>query len=69
MNPNPRKPFGIIAILLLIALWSMLVASAAQAIGSLPGWLQLAIYVIAGIAWIFPVMPILRWIETGRWRE
>ena len=25
-------------------------------------------YVVAGIAWILPLKPLLRWMETGRWR-
>lgn len=53
----------------LIALWAIIVASFSTRIGELWFPLQLAIYIAAGIAWIFPAMPILRWTVTGRWRR
>jgi hypothetical protein len=29
---------------------------------------QAIFYLIAGIVWILPLKPLLRWMETGRWR-
>jgi hypothetical protein len=29
---------------------------------------QGAFYLVAGIAWIAPLKPLLRWMETGRFR-
>jgi hypothetical protein len=63
-----RKPVGIVAILAIIAIWSIIVASNAASIGALPVLLQGIIYLIAGIIWIFPVKPILQWMETGTFR-
>ena len=37
-------------------------------IGALPVLAQLPIYVVAGVAWIAPLKPLLQWMETGRWR-
>jgi hypothetical protein len=31
--------------------------------------LQLPVWLLLGIAWIFPMMPLVRWIETGRLRK
>jgi hypothetical protein len=45
-----------------------IVASFFGAIGALPSVLQMLVYVLAGLAWIFPAKPIMRWIVTGRWR-
>lgn len=67
MTPSWRKPVGAIAILLLIVAWCALVASAAGTIGGLHWIVQLAIYCVAGIIWILPLKPALRWMETGRW--
>lgn len=68
MKPSWRKPAGILLILLLVAGWSVLVVTVAEIIGSTP-WPILAIYyLIAGIAWILPLKPLLRWVATGRWR-
>ena len=72
MNPPPhpswRKPTGVFAILALIALWAVLVASLAGIIGQWPVLLQAIFYLIAGIAWVFPLKPLLRWMETGQFR-
>lgn len=70
MNRQPtwRKPVGMLAIVGIIALWAIVVASCAPWIGRLPFWLEAAVYVIAGIVWIFPMRPLLVWMETGRWR-
>lgn len=63
-----RKPVGMLAILLLILVWVVLVASFSAEIGSLPILVQLVIYVVLGIVWIAPLKPLLLWMETGRWR-
>jgi Protein of unknown function (DUF2842) len=64
-----RKPVGIFAILALIAVWTIIVASASTWIGMLPILVQAVIYLIAGIIWILPLRPLLMWMETGKWRE
>ncbi|MEZ5708802.1 MAG: DUF2842 domain-containing protein [Blastomonas sp.] len=68
MKPSWRKPAGIFLILAIIAIWAVLVASYSATIGNWPMLLQALFYTIAGIAWIFPVRPVLVWMETGRWR-
>jgi hypothetical protein len=68
-QPTWRKPAGIGLILLLIAVWAVIVASAADLLTGLP-WPALALYyTVAGIVWILPLKPLLRWMETGKWRE
>lgn len=68
MTASWRKPAGAIAIICVIVAWCALVASASGWIGALHWLAQLAVYAIAGIAWILPLRPLLRWMETGRWR-
>lgn len=69
MNPSWRKPFGMGMILTLILVWAVLVASASHWIGQTPQAVQLLIYAVAGIIWILPLKPLLKWMETGKWRE
>ncbi len=68
LEPSWRQPAGILLILLLIAGWAVLVASAAPLIENAPRWLHIVYYLVAGIVWIVPLKPLLRWMETGRWR-
>lgn len=67
MIPSWRKPAAIAGIAALIALWAALVASFAPLVGKWPVLLQAIFYLAAGIAWIAPLKPLLRWAETGRW--
>lgn len=69
MNPTWRKPAGIFLILALVIVWCVIVASASPLIGQLHWLLQLIVYATAGIVWILPLKPLLRWMETGKWRE
>ena len=69
MRPSGRKLAGIAIIMLLILIWAALVASLAAVIGKLPILVQGAFYLVMGIAWIIPLKPLLRWTETGRWRQ
>ena len=68
-EPSWRKPAGIFAILALIALWAAIIVSLAATIGAWPILLQAIFYLVAGIAWILPLKPLLRWIETGHFRR
>ena len=67
--PSPRKLAGIGLILLLIAVWAGLVASLAPFVGRWPVLVQALFYLIVGIAWIIPLKPLIRWTETGSWRN
>jgi hypothetical protein len=68
MDQSRRTILGTAALLGGIALWAVIVASFSGVIGSLWWPLQFFVYLIAGIVWIFPMMPLMRWMATGRWR-
>ena len=67
--PTWRQPTGIFLILAWIVLWCVAVASVGASIVNAPWWAQTPFYLVAGIVWIFPLKPLLRWMETGRWRR
>ena len=67
--PSWRKPFGMILMLLLILLWCGVVVTMMDWISGLNFWLQLPIYIFAGIIWIFPIKPLLLWMNTGKFRS
>lgn len=66
MTPSWRKPVGMLLILAIIVVWAVLVASLSGVVGRWPWPGQLVFYVVAGIVWIAPLKPLLRWMETGR---
>ena len=66
MTPSWRKPAGMLLIVAIIIVWAMLVASLSGVVGQWHWALQLAFYVVAGIVWITPMKPLLRWMEGGR---
>jgi hypothetical protein len=69
MDPAKRSVLGMFLVLGIIAVWAVIIASFAGAIGRLPTLVQLPIYIAAGIAWIVAAMPVMRWIVTGRFRR
>lgn len=69
IEPSGRKLAGIAGILALISIWALLIASLANVVGSWPVLVQAAFYLVAGIIWIIPLKPLLRWMETGRFRQ
>ena len=68
MTPSWRKPAGAFIILALIAVWAVLVASLADTVTAWPVLVQTLFYLLTGLIWIAPLKPLLRWMETGRWR-
>ena len=68
-QPSARTLIGTFLILLLIALWAGFVASLAGFVGRWPVLVQAAFYLVMGIAWIIPLKPLVRWIQTGSLRR
>jgi hypothetical protein len=67
-QPSARKLVGIGLILLLIVVWAAFVASLARIVGAWPILVQACFYLVMGIAWILPLKPLVRWIQTGSFR-
>ncbi len=67
-KPTWRKPAGILLILGYIVIWSLIVVSQWELIGSLHILLQAIIYLAAGVIWLLPLKPFLIWMETGKFK-
>ena len=68
MSGGARKLAGIGLILALIVSWSLLIVVVADRLIGAHWALQALFFLAAGLAWIAPVKPLLRWMETGRFR-
>jgi hypothetical protein len=67
-KPTWRKPAGVLLILSYIVVWSLIVVSQWELIGSLHILLQAIIYLAAGVIWLLPLKPLLIWMETGKFK-
>ena len=67
-QPSPRKLAGIGLILAIIVLWATFVASLSPFVGKWPVLAQAPYYLFVGVAWVFPLKPLIRWIQTGSFR-
>jgi hypothetical protein len=66
--PSWRKLAGIALILAIIAMWAAFVASFAPLVGKWPVLVQAPYYLLVGVVWIFPLKPLVRWIQSGSFR-
>lgn len=64
-EPSFRKLVGIALIVAIIVLWATFVASFAPFVGKWPVLAQAPYYLFVGVAWVIPLKPLVRWIETG----
>ena len=68
-KPSLRKPFGVLLLIVLIAVYAAVAVAVAEPGTRLHVLLQLPVWILLGIAWVFPARPLVRWIETGRFRK
>jgi hypothetical protein len=66
-EPSWRKPLGMLLMILYITLYALAVSALAERISALPLWLEAIVYLVAGLAWIAPLKPVILWMNTGRW--
>ena len=59
-----RKLLGALALILLITIWALLAMAVAQfpAIKA-NAVIEALYYVVAGLAWVLPAMPLVRWMS------
>jgi predicted membrane channel-forming protein YqfA (hemolysin III family) len=65
MSPRFRKLVGgfvMIAFVLVYALVAMALADS-RPVHEAPALLQTGLYVVLGLAWVLPLMPLIRWME------
>jgi hypothetical protein len=68
MTPTLRRPLGILAVLVGILAYALFAVWLFEPVASLHPLVQLPIWAVLGVAWVFPLKPVMVWIETGKWR-
>jgi hypothetical protein len=63
MSLRARKLFGTVALFALVIVWALVAMAVAQfpPIFNSP-WIAGAYYIIAGIGWVLPAMPLVKWM-------
>jgi hypothetical protein len=61
-----RKFIGAVALFVLVVVWALVAMALAQAPAIRDNaYLSVAYYVIAGIGWVLPAMPIVSWMSRS----
>lgn len=64
MGIRMRKLIGTIGLLLLVTVWALLMMGFAQfALHSANGFVAALFYVVAGLGWVLPAMPLVAWMS------
>lgn len=64
MNPRTRKAVGCLALLVYLALYTIIAATIGGALADRwPTWAVLVFYAIAGFAWVLPLKPLIAWMK------
>ena len=59
-----RKLIGAVALIALVIVWALLAMALAQTVlTSVSGWIAVIYYVVAGLGWVLPAMPLVRWMS------
>jgi hypothetical protein len=64
MSIRIRKLIGAVALILLVTVWALVAMAIAQFPPIFNNWWVAAIYyVVAGMGWVLPAMPLIRWMS------
>jgi hypothetical protein len=59
-----RKLIGAVALLALVIVWALLAMALAQTVlNSVSGLVAAIYYLVAGLGWVLPAMPLIRWMS------
>jgi len=63
MSVRTRKLVGAVALLALVIFWGLLAMALAQSVlTNINGWVATIYYVVAGLGWVLPAMPLISWM-------
>jgi hypothetical protein len=63
MSIRTRKLVGAVALLALVIVWGLLAMALAQSVlTNIHGWVATIYYIVAGLGWVLPAMPLISWM-------
>ncbi|KPH82329.1 MULTISPECIES: DUF2842 domain-containing protein [Bosea] len=64
MRQTHRKLIGTVAILVFVCVYALVAMALAQGrITEAPKLVQTIAYVVLGLAWVLPLLPLIKWME------
>ena len=58
-----RKLIGTVALLALVSVWGLFAMALAQSVlTDINGFVAAIFYVVAGLGWVLPAMPLISWM-------
>ena len=60
-----RKVIAMLSVLVFIGVYVVALVSFSSTITGWPRWGQLAFYLVAGVAWVLPLKPIMSWMSRA----
>jgi hypothetical protein len=71
MKPRVRKLIGGIGMLAFVLVYALVAMALADSrpVNEAPELARTALYVVLGLAWILPLMPLIVWMERGALRR
>ena len=64
MSIRSRKLVGTVALLLLVCVWALFAMALAQSVlTDINGLVAAIFYVVAGLGWVLPAMPLISWMS------
>jgi hypothetical protein len=63
MPARVRKLIGTVALLVLVSVWALLAMALAQSVlTDINGLVAAIFYLVAGLGWVLPAMPLISWM-------
>ena len=71
MAPRIRKFIGGATMILFVLVYALVAMALADSrpVQEAGVILRTLIYAVLGLAWVLPMMPLIVWMEHGRWRR
>ena len=64
MSIRTRKLIGTVGLLVLVSVWGLLAMALAQSVlTDINGFVATIYYVVAGLGWVLPAMPLISWMS------
>jgi predicted membrane channel-forming protein YqfA (hemolysin III family) len=71
MAPRTRKLVGGVVMLGFVLIYAVVAMALADSrpVNQAPELVRTAVYVVLGLIWVFPMMPVIVWMERGGFRR